>query len=502
MADNDLISQGSAQGQGASPGQVALREPAPSRRSERPAVTFSKTVRTLSLPGMLVDSGMLSGDHVGKARESALRERTALWKVLVRDGYVLSRDLVAMVAMHLGLSMVNLRNRPIDRKAVTTVSEDVARKYTILPIEREAEVLIVAMVDPTDLRVLQDLMALTGRRIEPVLATPEDIIEHIEISFRLMEHMGDDADQDGVYAIGQITTTDIRTAAPVDVINILLAQALQDRSSDIHIEPTETYLRVRFRIDGILHDVMKLSLEVHPAVISRLKVMSGMNIAERRRPQDGQVTAEIQGRKVDVRVAVSSTVTGEMAVLRLLDKKFTLFGMDQLGMDAHDLERFRKLLTLPHGMIIVCGPTGSGKSTSLYAACLNMDRVESNVITLEDPVEYHIPDTDQMQIHNEAGITFATQLRSILRLDPDVILVGEIRDEETAVIATQAALTGHLVLTSLHANDSLSALVRLKDLGVPGYLISSSVAGIIAQRMVRVVCTGRKALSTRPHPRA
>ena len=243
---------------------------------------------------------------------------------------------------------------------------------------------------------------------------------------------------------------------------------------------------------------MSLPLELGPTIISRLKIMGGMNIAERRRPQDGQFTVDMQNRQIDVRVGVSSTVNGEMAVLRILDKGFSLFGLNQLGMSPQTLEQYRRLLRLPYGMIIICGPTGSGKSTTLYASILQMNRVEHNVISLEDPVEYRINDTNQTQVNTEAGITFASQLRSALRLDPDIILVGEIRDQETAVIATQAALTGHLVLTSLHSNDSASALVRLRDLGVAPYLIASSVAGVASQRMVRVVCSSCQTMTPRP----
>ena len=312
--------------------------------------------------------------------------------------------------------------------------------------------------------------------------------------------MGDEADGGEGAGSGsaRVTATLLRSAPPAQVIDLLLRQALQDRSSDVHIEPTEDRLRVRFRIDSILHDVMTLPITMQPTIISRLKIMSGMNIAERRRPQDGQFTTEVMGRRVDVRVAISSTVTGEMAALRVLDKQFTLLGLEQLGMDEHSMTSLRRLLRLPYGMVIVCGPTGAGKSTTLYASLLQMNRMEQNIISLEDPVEYHIADINQMQVHTEAGVTFATQLRSILRLDPDVILVGEIRDQETALIATQAALTGHLVLTSLHANDSVSAVLRLRDLGVAPYLIASSVAGIVAQRMVRVVCSSCQTMTLRP----
>ena len=281
-------------------------------------------------------------------------------------------------------------------------------------------------------------------------------------------------------------------------MDLLLKRAEHDGASDIHIEPTEARLRIRFRIDGILHETMTLPADIHPALISRIKIMSGMNIAERRRPQDGQLNFEGKEGKVDVRSAIASTINGEMGVLRLLDnKKMTLLGLEQLGIQQ-GIEAYREMLKLPHGMIVVCGPTGSGKSTTLAASLLTLDRSELNVITVEDPVENELPETNQMQVDTEAGVTFAAQLRSILRLDPDVILVGEIRDQETAEIATQAALTGHLVLSSLHANDSVSALIRLRDLGVQPFLIASALVGVVAQRMVRRICTGCSRMTPRP----
>ncbi len=442
----------------------------------------STRVRALSFAGMLVDSGVLAEEQVVAAQETAQGEKLPLVVVLERDGLVLARDLAALLALHTGLTMVDLRSQVIEREAVLLIPEDMARKYLVLAIRKTGSNRVaVAMTDPTDLKVVQDLTVKTGHIVDPVIATPKDILEHIDISYRIKEVSEDDEEN-------RLTAQRLRDAPPAEVIDLLLRQALQDRASDLHIDPAENRLRIRFRIDGILHDVMNLPLEMHPTFISRLKVMAGLNIAERRRPQDGQFSFEVQNRKVDVRVAVSSTVLGEMAVLRLLDKRFTLLGLDQLGMDPDGLEKYRKLLKLPYGMVIICGPTGAGKSSTLYASILQTDRHEMNIISLEDPVEYRITDTNQMQVHAEAGITFAGQLRSILRLDPDVILVGEIRDQETAIIATQAALTGHLVLTSLHANDSVAALMRLRDLGVPPYLITSSLAGIVSQRMVRRVC--------------
>ena len=454
--------------------------------------------RPASLGQMLIDAGILTPEEVTVAQETGWKERLPLGRVLVKEGMVLSKDLATLTALHLGLAMVDLRSEKIDPASVAVVPEDIAQRYLVLAISRTADRLTVAMTDPTDLRVVQDLASRTGYAIDPVITTEEDIQEHIDRAYRMTaQPLSGDADT----GEGRLTAQTLRASGPGQVINLLLQQALLDRASDIHIEPTDSRLRIRFRIDGILHEAMNLPLEMHPTIISRLKIMCGLNIAERRRPQDGQLTFEVIDRTVDVRVAISGTVCGEMAVLRLLDdKKFTLLSLDQLGFRPESEEAFRKLLRLPYGMVIVCGPTGAGKSTTLYASVLQMNRSENKVISIEDPVEYHMPDVNQMQVNAEAGITFASQLRSILRLDPDVILVGEIRDQETATIATQAALTGHLVLTTLHANDTVSALIRLRELGVPPYLVTSSVAGIVAQRMVRAVCKTCMTLTDRPSP--
>ena len=456
--------------------------------------------RPVSLGQMVTEAGILTAEEVANAQETAWKERLPLGRVLVKEGMVLSTDLATLTALHLGLAMVDLRSEKIDPAAVALISEDVARRYLVLPISRTSNRLTVAMTDPTDLQVLQDLASRTGYTIDPVITTEEDLQEHVDRAYRITAQplSGVEASEDDIPE-SRLTAQTLRESGPAQVINLLLHQALQDRASDIHIEPSDSRLRIRFRIDGILHEVMNLPLDMHPTIISRLKIMCGMNIAERRRPQDGQLTFEVMDRSVDVRVAISGTVAGEMSVLRLLDdKKFTLLSLDQLGFRPDSEEAFRKLLRLPYGMVIVCGPTGSGKSTTLYASVLQMNRIENKVISIEDPVEYHMADVNQMQVNPEADITFASQLRSILRLDPDVILVGEIRDQETALIATQAALTGHLVLTTLHANDTVSALIRLKELGVPPYLVASSVAGIVAQRMVRAVCQTCMTLTDRP----
>ena len=455
------------------------------------------------LADLLIELGVVTPEQLAQAHEAAHAQGLSLSRLLVKEGVVLSRDMAALMALHMGFPMVDLRSQTIDPAALEAIPEAIARRYLVLPLKKDKGRLTVAVTDPLDFRMQHDLTAVTGATVEPVIATAEDILEHIDVSYRLTEAATEATPTGGKStagngSTGKVTARQLQDSPPAQVIDLLLQQATQDRASDIHIAPAESRLRIRFRIDGLLHDVMALPMEMHPLLMSRLKIMAGLNIAERRRPQDGHFTAELQNRTVDVRVAMSNTVHGEIGVLRLLDKRFTLIGLDQVGMAADTRDQFRKLLRLPYGMIIVCGPTGAGKSTTLYASILEMNRMEQNVISLEDPVEYQIADTNQMQINNEAGITFATQLRSILRLDPDVILVGEIRDQETAVIATQAALTGHLVLTSLHANDSVSALVRLRDLNVAPYLIVSSVAGILSQRMVRVVCNGCKVAKVAP----
>ena len=456
----------------------------------------ARRARPASLGQMVVDAGILTADEVTNAQETGWKERLPLGRVMVKEGMVVSKDLATLIALHLGLAMVDLRSEKIDPASVHVIPEDVAHRYLVLPISRTEDRLTVAMTDPTDLQVLQDLSSRTGLTIDPVITTEEDLQEHIDRAYRMTAQP---LTGGGGASEGRLTAQTLRTSGPAEVINLLLQQALMDRASDIHVEPTESRLRIRFRIDGILHEAMNLPQEMHPTIISRLKIMCGLNIAERRRPQDGQLTFEAMDRSVDVRVAISGTVDGEMAVLRLLDnKKFTLLTLDQLGFRPESEEAFRKLMRLPYGMVVVCGPTGSGKSTTLYASVLQMNRSENKVISIEDPVEYHMADVNQMQVNAQAGITFASQLRSILRLDQDVILVGEIRDQETALIATQAALTGHLVLTTLHANDTVSALIRLRELGVPSYLVASSVAGIIAQRMVRAVCQTCMTLTDRP----
>jgi len=286
----------------------------------------------------------------------------------------------------------------------------------------------------------------------------------------------------------RVSAEAIAQAPVVRAIDLLIKQAVRDRASDIHVEPQEDRLRVRYRIDGILNEVMSLPLSVHAPLLSRLKIMAGLNIAERRRPQDGQITFDMGDREVDIRVATSNTIYGEMTVLRILDKSFAFLPLEQIGFLPDVLEKYMKMMKTPFGMILISGPTGSGKTTTQYASVNQLDSIGRKIITIEDPVEYHFANINQMQVNPAAGVNFATGLRATMRLDPNVILIGEIRDKETAQIGTQAALTGHLVLSSVHANDTVSTIIRMIDLGIEPFLISSALIGVVAQRMVRRIC--------------
>jgi general secretion pathway protein E len=351
------------------------------------------------------------------------------------------------------------------------------------------------MEDPKDIEAIEDLAAITMRSIEPVISTAQDIQEMIDLNYRIGGELEEQLSQIPTRYRGgtglreaRISPETIAQAPVVRAIDLLIKQAVRDRASDVHVEPQEDKVRVRYRIDGILSEVMGLPLSVHAPLLSRVKIMAGLNIAERRRPQDGQITFDMGDREVDIRVATSNTIYGEMAVLRIMDKAFAFMSLPEIGFMSNTLERYQKMLKTPFGMVLISGPTGSGKTTTQYASVNTLDSVGRKIITIEDPVEYHFSNICQMQVNPAAAVTFATGLRATMRLDPDVILVGEIRDAETAQISTQAALTGHLVLSSVHANDTVSTIIRMIDLDIEPFLISSALVGVVAQRMVRRVC--------------
>lgn len=372
-------------------------------------------------------------------------------------------------------------------QALQAIPEDIARKYIVIPISLEGNTLKVCMANPSDIITIENLSIYTKKRIAAVIASEADIKEAIDFNYGAANETH--GSKRGGTSTVNVDGTDGTADAPVaQQLDKLLQEAVKARSSDIHIEPDESRVRVRYRVDGILHEVNPLPLAMHSAIISRIKILSEMNIADHRRPQDGQFSFDSGKKRIDVRVAIINTVNGEMAVLRLLDKSLAALSLPQIGFLQESQEQFEKMLMMPYGMVLISGPTGAGKTTTLYAAVNSLDSSGKNIITIEDPVEYRFENINQIQVNVKAGLTFAGGLRSIVRLDPDVILVGEIRDGETGQIAVQSALTGHLVLSSVHANDTTGVIFRLIDLGVEPFLISSAMIGIIAQRMVRRVC--------------
>jgi len=409
---------------------------------------------------------------------------------MAEQGLVTPEERAQALSLELNIPLVDLKRQPVEPAALRLVPEKIARKHTLIPLDILGDRLIVVMANPENIQAIQDISMQTKMTIEPAVGVPEHIREAIDLNYRVS---GEIQKQVGQMAPAQETAeaTVVSTSAETPIartVDLLIAQAAKDRASDIHIEPEEDLLRIRYRIDGILHDAVSLPLSVHNQMVSRLKIMAEMNIAERRRPQDGQISVKLGGKDIDIRVATAETVHGEMMVLRILDKSLSVFPLSQLGFLPESLEKYRRMLKSPFGMVLVSGPTGSGKTTTLYASVNQLDFGENNIITIEDPVEYRFTGINQMQVNPRAGITFASGLRASMRLDPDIILVGEIRDADTARTAVQAALTGHLVLSSVHANDTVGVLFRLIDLGVEPYLISTALVGVVAQRMVRRVC--------------
>jgi type IV pilus assembly protein PilB len=445
------------------------------------------------LGDILVEGGLLTLDQLDQATAERGRLGRSLGRVLVDLGMVTEAQLVAALAAQIGMPFVDLGDYPVDGSAVAAFPSAVARRYTALGIGFEDGRIVVAMADPANIVALDDIRSITGRDVKPVIGTRADIVGAINRFHRV------DSDLDDLTATMESEVnhaSDLANAreavddAPiVKFVNLLITQAVQDRASDIHLEPTERDLRVRYRIDGVLHEVMRSPRTLQSGVISRLKIMAEMNIAERRIPQDGRLSVNIDGKKIDLRVATLPTVWGEKVVMRILDNSTALLTLADLGFHQDAYERYARSFSKPYGMILVTGPTGSGKSTTLYATLNIVSTPEKNVITVEDPVEYRLAGINQVQVNNKAGLNFASALRSILRSDPDVVLIGEIRDHETAQIAIEASLTGHLVLTTLHTNDAPSAVSRLIEMGIEPFLVGSSLDCVLAQRLARRLCS-------------
>jgi len=459
------------------------------------------TRRTKNLGEILLEAGMITTKQLEYALELSQEQGKKLSEVLVEYGVVALEDLTTALSMQLNIPLIDLKRHKVQPSALSLIPGWMARKYNVVPLDIIGDALAVVMADPDNVQAIDDLSTQAKMRIEPVIATPKDIREAIDLNYKAIEEIEEQVSQlapptaKPEEAVLEIPPDLVDQVPIVRTVDLIITQGIKERASDIHIEPQQDRLRVRYRIDGVLHDVMSLPLAIHAPLISRLKIMAEMNIAERRRPQNGQFSVKADGRDVDIRTATGETAYGETIALRILDKTLSFLSLPELGMLPDVLRRYEQMLKSPFGLILVAGPTGSGKTTTLYASMNQLDRKERNIITIEDPIEYRFTDITQIQVNPRADITFANGLRAIMRLDPDVILIGEMRDSDTADIGVQAALTGHLVLSSIHANDAVGAFSRLMNLGMEPFLVSSALVGVVAQRLVRRVCPRCRALS-------
>lgn len=441
--------------------------------------------------------GLISRDQLAVVLEKQKDTPKRLGEILVEDGILTQDQLNLALAERLGVESIGLDEFEIDSLAATMIPEKLARRYGAIPIKfLDENTLLVAMVDPTNVFAIDDLRMMTGYDIKPAISSAEDVFNQISKIHRLGDSVAEEVDMEGDFTADTSMEADIRDVASeapiVKLVNGVISQGVEDGASDLHFEPQEKELVVRFRIDGVLHEIMSVPKRMQAGVLSRIKVMADIDIAERRIPQDGRIGLTVGGKPIDIRVASMPTVYGEKIVLRLLDKSSIMLNLMDLGFSERALKRFEKSFRKPYGAILVTGPTGSGKSTTLYATLNVLNSKEKNIITVEDPVEYRLSGINQTQMNAKAGLTFASGLRAILRSDPDIVMVGEIRDKETAQIAIEAALTGHMVLSTLHTNDAPGALTRLTEMGVEPFLTASAIECIMAQRLARKLCTNCK----------
>jgi len=448
---------------------------------------------------LLVKENLLTTEQLRKAREQAKSQGQRLGAQITKLGFLQENQLSEFVAKQYGVPDINLDEFDIDPAVIQLIPEEVAQKHTVIPVNRAGSTLILATADPSNIFAIDDIKFLTGYNVEVVVAAEEQIKRAIDRYYdkanALDDIMGDFDDSD-MEVVTDSEDVDVNALAKesedapvVKLVNLILTDAVKRVASDIHIEPYEKEFRVRYRIDGVLYEVMKPPLKLKNAITSRIKIMAELDIAERRLPQDGRIKLKLgRGKEMDYRVSVLPTLFGEKTVMRLLDKSNLQLDMTKLGFEEKQLEVFKHAIHQPFGMVLVTGPTGSGKTTTLYSALSELNKISENISTAEDPVEFNLAGINQVQMHDDIGLNFAAALRSFLRQDPDIIMVGEIRDFETAEIAVKAALTGHMVLSTLHTNDAPSTINRLLNMGIEPFLVASSVNAIVAQRLARRVC--------------
>ncbi len=463
-----------------------------------------KTIKPLS--EIVVDSGKISREKLEKVLTTPLATTEGLGQRLVNLGLISETSLLEIMSEYLQIPVVPLKEFAHQTVMLDSLSEKFMRHYRFVPLTLENNVLTIAVSDPYDIYTVDAVRLATNCEVKVNLAREEEILDTVGKLFntdtssmgRIIEDIGKDADELSFEDDGDVDhLKGLASEAPViRLVNLLITRAIELRASDIHWEPFEGDFKVRYRIDGVLHDVEAPPKRLQAAVISRIKIMAKLNIAERRLPQDGRIKLRVLGKEIDFRVSTLPTMFGESVVLRILDRESVILDLEKLGFPQYDLQKFRDLINRPYGIILVTGPTGSGKTTTLYAALSEINSPEKKIITVEDPIEYQLGGVNQVQVKSTIGLSFANILRSILRQDPDIIMIGEIRDAETAEIAIHAALTGHLVFSTLHTNDAAGAVTRLLEMGMENYLISSSMLGIMAQRLVRVICPECKEIYT------
>lgn len=452
--------------------------------------------KKLRLGDVLVNSGVITAEQLQKGLELQKGSGRKLGETLVDEGITTEENIAKALSSQLGYEMVDLQDVSIDEEILNLVPPNILKKHKMIPFEYSKmgmNVLRVAMSDPMNMAAMDDINIITNLQVEPVVATPRDVMLALdryygqaEVNSALEEYVKEKtsqmAEQEDIYS------DDINNSPIVQLVKTMIEQAVRQRASDIHIEPMEKQVRVRYRIDGALYEKAAYNISLLPALVARVKIIGGMDISEKRKPQDGRITQVVDRREFDIRVSILPTVYGEKIVMRLTSKNALSREKSQLGLKPHDLQKFDHILKNPHGILLVTGPTGSGKSTTLYTALSELNKEDVNIITVEDPVEANIDGINQVQVNNKADLTFASALRSILRQDPDIIMIGEIRDQETASIAVQASITGHLVVSTLHTNSAASTITRLVDMGIEPYLIADATVGVIAQRLVRRLC--------------
>jgi len=457
-----------------------------------------KPTRKTRLGDLLVASGKLNPKNLDATLKKQKLSGKRIGELLIEDKLLTEEDILDVLELQLEFPRINFDQVIVDKDAVSLVPQSLAIKYNLIPIGFDKGKISIVISDPLNIFAIDDVKIATGFDVDINLASKEEINNAISkyYSNPFVQKAAEELTKQKVDEIQssdrEAAVEDIKNAPAVRMVDSIIKNAISDRASDIHIEPFENYVKIRYRIDGQLVEVLRSPKETHASIISRIKILSNLNIAEKRIPQDGRIFMKVNETEVDLRVSVLPTVNGEKAVIRILDRKNFLISKDQLGIDENDLERLNKIIKSPYGIILVTGPTGSGKSTTLYAMLNDFNTVDRNIVTVEDPVEYTMDGINQINVNPRAGLSFASGLRAILRQDPDLIMIGEIRDNETAEIAIRAAITGHLVLSTIHTNDSASAVVRLIDMGIEPYLINTAVAGVIAQRLVRKICPNCK----------